>query len=71
MKKILAAFVFVAVMAGAAFADAEYTIKVGYIGSESHPTMQAMKTFGDNVAKGSEGKIKVELYPNAQLGGDR
>ena len=71
MKKILAAFVFVAVMAGAAFADAEYTIKVGYVGSESHPTMQAMKTFGDNVAKGSEGKIKVELYPNAQLGGDR
>ena len=71
MKKILAAFVFVAVMAGAAFADAEYTIKVGYIGSESHPTMQAMKTFGDNVATGSEGKIKVELYPNAQLGGDR
>lgn len=71
MKKILAAFVFIAVMAGAAFADAEYTIKVGYIGSESHPTMQAMKTFGDNVAKGSEGKIKVELYPNAQLGGDR
>ncbi len=71
MKKILAAFVFIAVMASAAFADAEYTIKVGYIGSESHPTMQAMKTFGDNVAKGSEGKIKVELYPNAQLGGDR
>lgn len=71
MKKILAAFVFIAVMAGAAFADAEYTIKVGYIGSESHPTMQAMKTFGDNVAKGSGGKIKVELYPNAQLGGDR
>lgn len=71
MKKILAAFVFIAIMAGAAFADAEYTIKVGYIGSESHPTMQAMKTFGDNVAKGSDGKIKVELYPNAQLGGDR
>lgn len=71
MKKILAAFVFIALMAGAAFADAEYTIKVGYIGSESHPTMQAMKTFGDNVAKGSGGKIKVELYPNAQLGGDR
>ena len=72
MKKILAAFVFIAVMAGAAFAaDAEYTIKVGYIGSDSHPTMQAMKTFADNVAKDSEGKIKVELYPNAQLGGDR
>lgn len=71
MKKILTAFVFIAIMAGAAFAEAEYTIKVGYIGSESHPTMQAMKTFADNVAKDSQGKIKVELYPNAQLGGDR
>lgn len=58
-------------MASAAFADAQYTIKLGYIGSESHPTMQAMKTFGENVEAASEGKIKVELYPNAQLGGDR
>ena len=59
-------------MAGAAFADAEYTIKVGYIGSESHPTMQGHEGHSaTNVAKGSEGKIKVELYPNAQLGGDR
>lgn len=72
MKKILAAAAMFAIMAaGAAFAEAEYTIKVGYIGSESHPTMQAMKTFAENVGSGSGGKIKVELYPNAQLGGDR
>lgn len=71
MKKIFASFIFIALMASAAFADAQYTIKLGYIGSESHPTMQAMKTFGENVEAASEGKIKVELYPNAQLGGDR
>ena len=72
MKKILSAVVFLAIMAaGAAFAAPEYTIKVGYIGSESHPTMKAMQVFAQDVETGSSGKIKVELYPNAQLGGDR
>ena len=70
MKKLLAAVTFMAIMAaGAAFAAPEYTIKVGYIGSDTHPTMQAMKVFAKDVDAGSKGKIKVELYPNAQLGG--
>ncbi len=72
MKKLLAAVMFITIMAAsAAFAAPEYTIKVGYIGSDTHPTMQAMKTFAEDVDSGSKGKIKVELYPNAQLGGDR
>ena len=72
MKKLLAAVTFMAIMAaGAAFAAPEYTIKVGYIVSDTHPTMQAMKVFAKDVDAGSKGKIKVELYPNAQLGGDR
>ena len=72
MKKLLAAVMFITIMAAsAAFAAPEYTIKVGYIGSDTHPTMQAMKVFAEDVDSGSKGKIKVELYPNAQLGGDR
>ena len=72
MKKLLAAVTFMAIMAaGAAFAAPEYTIKVGYIGSDTHPTMQAMKVFAKDVDAGSKGKIKVELYPNGQLGSDR
>ena len=72
MKKLLAAVMFITIMAAsAAFAAPEYTIKVGYIGSDTHPTMQAMKTFAEDVDSGSKGKIRVELYPNAQLGGDR
>lgn len=72
MKKLLAAVMFMAIMtASAALAAPEYTIKVGYIGSDTHPTMQAMKVFASDIDKGSKGKIKVELYPNAQLGGDR
>jgi len=75
VKKILAVFMVIAVMAvfaGAAFAAPDYTIKVGYIGSDTHPTMKAMKdVFVKQIEQGSKGKIKVELYPNAQLGGDR
>jgi len=75
MKKLFAVFMImavVAVFAGTACAAPEYTIKVGYIGSESHPTMKAMKeVFAKQVEEGSKGKIKVELYPNGQLGGDR
>ena len=64
---------FIAVMAaGAASAAPEYTIKVGSIVSETHADMLAMnKVFKPQVEELSKGKIKVELYPNAQLGGDR
>lgn len=47
-------------------------IKVGSIDSDSHPTIQAMnKQFKEPLEKLSNGRIKVEIYPNAQLGGDR
>jgi len=51
---------------------AEYTIKVGTITAESHPDCILMnEVFKKYVEEQSEGRIKVELYPNAQLGGDR
>jgi len=53
-------------------AGAEYVIKVGSIDSDSHPTIQAMnKQFKEPVEALSKGRIKVEIYPNGQLGGDR
>ena len=75
MKKLLSVFMVilvVAVLAGTAFAAPEYTIKVGSIVSDTHPDMVTMKkVFAPQVEKESKGRIKVELYPNAQLGGDR
>lgn len=72
MKKILAAVMFMIIMAaGAASAAPEYKIKVAYISSESHPTAQAMTGFAKDVDSASKGRIKVELYPNGQLGSDR
>lgn len=70
---VLAALCLVlSLMAAPAFAAAEYTLKVGSIVSETHPDIVVMKsTFVPWVEEKSGGRIKVELYPNAQLGGDR
>jgi tripartite ATP-independent transporter DctP family solute receptor len=53
-------------------AAVEYTIKVGSIVSDTHPDMVTMRNiFVPYVEGKSGGRIKVELYPNGQLGGDR
>jgi tripartite ATP-independent transporter DctP family solute receptor len=53
-------------------AKEEVVIKVGTIVSENHPDYICMRdVFKKNLEKKSGGRIKVELYPNAQLGGDR
>lgn len=72
MKKLLIAVLFCMIITSTAFAAPEYVIKVGSIVSDTHADMLAMKkVFKPQVEKLSKGKIKVELYPNAQLGGDR
>lgn len=68
---VLFACIMLCAAAFPAFA-AEYTIKVGSIVSDTHPDMVVMKnTFVPYVEEKSGGRIKVELYPNGQLGGDR
>lgn len=75
MKKVaLCAFVVLvmSLLAIPAFAAPEYTIKVGTIVSETHSDMLSMKkVFVPYIEGESKGRIKVELYPNGQLGGDR
>ena len=75
MKKIISIVIVCLisfVFAASAFAAPEYTIKVGSIVSDTHADMIAMKkVFVPAIENGSKGRIKVELYPNAQLGGDR
>lgn len=64
--------VVVGVFAAPCFSAVEYTIKVGSIVSDTHADIVAMKeVFVPYIEKESGGRIKVELYPNALLGGDR
>lgn len=75
MRKLFLCALLVLVMsvfALPAFAAPEYTIKVGTIVSETHSDMISMKkVFVPYIEGESKGRIKVELYPNGQLGGDR
>jgi tripartite ATP-independent transporter DctP family solute receptor len=70
---ILVASAFAALCAGSALAaDPQYVMKVGYIVPETQSDHIIMRdVFKKDVEAKSGGRIKVELYPNAQLGGDR
>lgn len=56
------------------FAQAEYTIKVGHVDPEGDWTMGKSTAYAHmfkaHVESVSEGKIKVEVYPAMQLGGE-
>ncbi len=51
---------------------ADYTLKVGYVVPETYPHhIAARDVLKPYIEENSGGKIKVELYPAGQLGGDR
>ena len=75
MKKILSALLCVmllSISATAALADAEYTLRLGYISPELTPDVnnETMFTyvFKEYVEEQSGGRIAVEIYPAGQLG---
>jgi tripartite ATP-independent transporter DctP family solute receptor len=51
---------------------ADYTIKIAFIGPESHGQyLELNQYFKPELEKRSNGRVVVEIYPNAQLGSDR
>ena len=50
---------------------AEYVIKFSHVVSPNTPKGKAADYFAKRVEELSHGKIKVRVYPNAQLGGDK
>jgi tripartite ATP-independent transporter DctP family solute receptor len=51
---------------------AEYTFRIAFIGPEAHGQYIALnETFKKQVEERTQGRIEVEIYPNAQLGSDR
>lgn len=52
--------------------DKVSTIRISHVLAEDHPTNTTLiDIFKPEVEKNSNGKLKVEIYPNAQLGSDR
>ncbi|MEA4988637.1 MAG: TRAP transporter substrate-binding protein DctP, partial [Anaerovorax sp.] len=52
--------------------DVSYLIRVAHVLPTDHAThITAEEVFKKEVEENSNGRIKVEVYPNGQLGGDR
>ncbi len=67
MKRGLPLFA-LAVFSWASVSYAATELKLGHFGSENHPSQVAAKQFADNVAKRTNGEIKIVIYPNNALG---
>lgn len=79
MKKkiplILMGIIFLLIISGcgsqkAAESDDTVTLRFGYA-SNSQPVIDAMNEFGDLLSEKTDGEVKVEYFPDGQLGGER
>lgn len=47
------------------------TIRLGHALDTQHPVHKAMVILGEELEKQSQGKLKLNIYPSGQLGGER
>ncbi len=70
MRKTIKAIMIASLMATSAF-SAQYVLKFSYVVSPDTPKGKAATYFAKRLEQLSGGKIDVQLYPNAQLYGDK
>ena len=69
MKKLLSLLLMLAVVLSmTGIAQAEMVLKLGHYANADHAGNDAAKMFADGVEKRTNGEIKVEIYPNNELG---
>ncbi|WP_291864842.1 TRAP transporter substrate-binding protein [Maribacter sp.] len=74
MKKNLILFILSLVMLvfnSCQTSQKQKTIKLAHGLDMSHPVHKAMQLMGEELEKNSKGKLKLEIYPNQQLGSER
>jgi tripartite ATP-independent transporter DctP family solute receptor len=72
MKKALICAVLSVFVVGLLFGGGQTevrTIKLGHIRDEGHPTHMGALEFAKLVEQRTDGRIKIEVFPNSQLGG--
>ncbi|MGE4353808.1 MAG: TRAP transporter substrate-binding protein [Oscillospiraceae bacterium] len=52
-------------------ADATYVLKAGHVLSDSHPYHKALEYMDQYLCEATNGDLRIEIYPNAQLGNER
>ncbi|MCM3566943.1 TRAP transporter substrate-binding protein [Neobacillus mesonae] len=50
-----------------------FTLKLGHVGpaDAEHPWQKYAKIYADEIEKKTDGRVKIQIYPSSQLGGDR
>jgi tripartite ATP-independent transporter DctP family solute receptor len=71
MKRLAIALSTVAMFGLSIAAHAQTVIKAGHGAQAGHPTQFGLLKFGELVAAKTGGKVKVEVYPDRQLGEER
>ena len=67
MKRVLVAFILTA--CAVSFAQAQtIQMKLGHYAAETHPGTVASKMFAEGVEQRTQGKIKIAVYPDNELG---
>jgi len=70
MKRLLALAGAVLLLAGTAQAQ-EFTLKVGHAASSKHLFHTGLEDFASRVAEKTDGRVKIEVYGDRQLGDDK
>ncbi|WP_319483360.1 C4-dicarboxylate TRAP transporter substrate-binding protein [uncultured Cohaesibacter sp.] len=60
----------IASFVGTAAMAADYTLSINTALATSDPLYKGLEAFQENVAKASDGRMEVKLFPNSQLGPD-
>ncbi|SDL29619.1 TRAP transporter substrate-binding protein [Natronincola ferrireducens] len=56
--------------AGGEAADKEYSLRLATVVNPPHPWVEMAEYFAEELEKRTDGKVKVTVYPSAQLGSD-
>ena len=68
MKKLLSlVLMLTVVLSMAGISQAEMVLKLGHYANADHAGNDAAKMFAEGVEKGTNGEVKVEIYPNNEL----
>ena len=67
----LLAFVMVGAIMGSASAEDVYSLKIGCVLDPQHPLMVGGRRMAEVAENESGGRLKINLYPSSQLGGQR
>ncbi len=71
MRALIVVVAFASVLGGCGSGEPATILKAALSQNPSEPQVRAVELFADLVAEGTDGRVRVEIYPNNQLGNQR